>query len=489
MDVRLAVLHCQRSTNIFICPFLCFIEPYSEKNMRHLINEFKKSDTIQSLSTEVPPTPVNSGKAENHVSNKCLNENLLAYREKQEEEASSLTSIKEEKLQEMIEVNSFSSVVEFEKRTSERDIETTYKAIVKSETRRFMMLSDMTRKPTKLVDRKMMNYPRLIIAIATFYTLPVVQLVFLFQSQLTKSGDEDSCYFNFLCMVKSGPFVAFNNIFSNCGYILLGIMFIIIVKKRAYSYTFMRKKYPKIMSTHGVPQHFGLFYTMGIGLIMEGILSAAYHVCPSYNNFQFDTSFMYILGVTSMLKLYQARHPDIHVSSQKVFLFLALCILVNVIGVFYGKQNTWFIIIYSICHIGFIFGLSIVVYNMKTPDLKELKEMANINNQSIRSMPKPKYVERLVMLAIANILNIGMAVYSILFPGQFSYHLLQLLMGNFLLYFLMYCINKIINGEKFAVVTIINMVIGLIVWTFALYFFTLKIKHWDVSFEEQLTFC
>ena len=38
---------------------------------------------------------------------------------------------------------------------------------------------------------------------------------------------------------------------------------------------------------HGVPQHFGLFYTMGIGLIMEGILSAAYHVCPSYNNFQF----------------------------------------------------------------------------------------------------------------------------------------------------------------------------------------------------------
>jgi len=452
--------------------------------MRHLINEFKKSDTVLSLSTEVPPTPVNSGKisACNQVNNNCLNENLIAYKQNQEEESSSLTSIKEEKIQETVEVNSFNSVVCFDKQNSEERHIETYKAIVKSETRRFIMLSDMTRKPTKLVDRKMMNYPRLIIAIATFYTLPVVQLVFLFQSQLTKSGDEDSCYFNFLCMVKSGPFVAFNNIFSNCGYILLGIMFIIIVKKRAYSYTFMRKKYPKIMATHGVPQHFGLFYTMGIGLIMEGILSAAYHVCPSYNNFQFDTSFMYILGVTSMLKLYQARHPDIHVSSQKVFLFLAFCILVNVIGVFYGKQNDWFIIVYSICHIGFIFGLSVVVYNMKTPNLKKIKkEMANINNQSIRTMPKPKYVERLVMLAIANIFNIGMAVHSILFPSQFSYHLLQLLMGNFLLYFLMYCINKIINGEKFAVVTIINMVIGLIVWTFALYFFNLKIKHWDVS--------
>jgi hypothetical protein len=68
---------------------------------------------------------------------------------------------------------------------------------------------------------------------------------------------------------------------------------------------------------------------------MEGILSAAYHVCPSYNNFQFDTSFMYVLGVISTIKLYQTRHPDIHPSSQKVFLFLALCIFFNVIGVFY----------------------------------------------------------------------------------------------------------------------------------------------------------
>ena len=37
----------------------------------------------------------------------------------------------------------------------------------------------------------------------------------------------------------------------------------------------------------GIPQHFGLFYAMGLALIMEGIMSACYHVCPNYSNFQF----------------------------------------------------------------------------------------------------------------------------------------------------------------------------------------------------------
>jgi hypothetical protein len=180
-----------------------------------------------------------------------------------------------------------------------------------------LKVQDLALKLPKLLERKMMNYPRLIISLSTFYTLPVVQLILLYQTQLNKSGNEDSCYFNFLCMIKNGPFAAFNNVFSNVGYVLLGIMFIIVVKKRSYSYTVMRKKYPIIMASHGIPQHFGLFYTMGIGLVMEGILSAAYHVCPSYNNFQFDTSFMYIIGVISTIKLYQTRHPDIHPSSQK----------------------------------------------------------------------------------------------------------------------------------------------------------------------------
>lgn len=212
----------------------------------------------------------------------------------------------------------------------------------------------------------------------------------------------------------------------------------------------------------------------------QGILSAAYHVCPSYNNFQFDTSFMYIIGVISTLKLYQCRHPDIHPSSQKVFLFLAICILVNVVGVFYGKVNTWFVILYSIIHIVFFFCLSVTVYNMKNPNLNftRFKEIA-YTAKSNRKLPTPRNVHRLVMVIIANIFNIGLAIYAILIPTQFSTHLLHSLLGNFMLYFIMYCINKMINGERFHLITIVNLLIATLAWIAALYFFMIEVKHWE----------
>ena len=40
----------------------------------------------------------------------------------------------------------------------------------------------------------------------------------------------------------------------------------------------------------GIPQHVGLFYGMGIALAMEGVMSASYHICPSYTNYQFGES-------------------------------------------------------------------------------------------------------------------------------------------------------------------------------------------------------
>lgn len=38
---------------------------------------------------------------------------------------------------------------------------------------------------------------------------------------------------------------------------------------------------------YGIPQHYGLFYAMGTALMVEGVLSACYHICPTHANYQF----------------------------------------------------------------------------------------------------------------------------------------------------------------------------------------------------------
>ena len=49
------------------------------------------------------------------------------------------------------------------------------------------------------------------------------------QQILDNSGDQDSCYYNFKCAHPVWMLSAFNNIWSNIGYILLGFLFLLIV--------------------------------------------------------------------------------------------------------------------------------------------------------------------------------------------------------------------------------------------------------------------
>ena len=64
---------------------------------------------------------------------------------------------------------------------------------------------------------------------------------------------------------------------------------------------------PEVFRRLPFRRHFGQFYAIGLALMMEGVLSGCYHVCPSYSNFQFDTAFMYTISILILLKIYQTR--------------------------------------------------------------------------------------------------------------------------------------------------------------------------------------
>ena len=49
---------------------------------------------------------------------------------------------------------------------------------------------------------------------------------------LNVTGDQDICYYNFLCAHPLGVLSDFNHVYSNVGYVLLGLLFIGLVKRR-----------------------------------------------------------------------------------------------------------------------------------------------------------------------------------------------------------------------------------------------------------------
>ncbi|GBP53588.1 SID1 transmembrane family member 1 [Eumeta japonica] len=157
-------------------------------------------------------------------------------------------------------------------------------------------------------------------------------------------GSLDICYYNFLCAHPAGQVSDFNHVFSNLGYLLLGVLFVLQVNRRRLR----RKKtplndviaapLPVAFSTHewphplsvsqayGIPAHYGLLYSLGVGMMVVALLSATYHICPNRLNFQFDTAFMYVMAVISMVKIYQSRHPDVNARAHATFGVLAVII-------------------------------------------------------------------------------------------------------------------------------------------------------------------
>ena len=95
-----------------------------------------------------------------------------------------------------------------------------------------MTVNDLCVKEYGYLKQKFRIYPQTMMTIAVFYSLPVIQLVLQYQFNVELSGNEDLCYFNFLCTRQLAMLTAFNNILSNLGYCLLGILFFIIVFRR-----------------------------------------------------------------------------------------------------------------------------------------------------------------------------------------------------------------------------------------------------------------
>ncbi|XP_059141458.1 SID1 transmembrane family member 1-like [Physella acuta] len=348
-------------------------------------------------------------------------------------------------------------------------------------TKTALFVSDLARKKRKKLSKTYKLYYWNLVTMSIFYGLPVVQLVITYQRVLTSTGNQDICYYNFACSHPLKSYLSsFNNVFSNIGYVLLGLLFIGIVFRRDRLHKKVVAKHGNLEKQYGIPQHFGLFYAMGWALVMEGVMSACYHVCPSYSNFQFDTSFMYIIACLNMLKIYQSRHPDINAKAHTAYLSMAVIIFIAVVGVVYGTNIFW--ICYAVIHMFTTFLMTVQVYYMGRWNIDRhiFKKLFRLLVTEGLSCTRPVYLNRFILLLIGNLINWAFAIYgAITQPSDFATYLLAIFIGNLLLYSIFYIIMKMLYKEKFSWLVKLVIVTSTVTWAGSLYFFFQNLTSWD----------
>jgi hypothetical protein len=95
---------------------------------------------------------------------------------------------------------------------------------------------------------------------------------------------------------------------------------------------------------------------------------------------------------------------------------------------------------------------------------------------------RPRYVNRMVILFLANFVNIGFALWgAILQPESFPNHLLFIFLANLALYLSYYIIMKIVHRERFTHFAKATLILSLVFWSSSVIFFYDEVKSYEVQ--------
>ena len=359
-------------------------------------------------------------------------------------------------------------------------------------------LHDLSRKHDIYLWKKYLLYLTSVITVTMFYALPAVQVA-VFRVLLYRNGDNDLCYFNFKCSHTLGEAVSFNNIWSNVAYLVLGVAFILLTGVKQFLRSQMLKKSEKEAiqeyKERGITPYFGIYYALGFALISEGLMSSIYHTCPSGINFQFDSSFMFIISTLCILKLYQNRHPDISVGAASTFMLLGSLIILTAFGLLAGNQDFLLVrTIYALIVIGITSFICIHIYFFSHPtlfwhaicDTIKARRWHVLQSSCKNICFPPVNRARILHIIILCIVN------GVCLTGLFYYKLdaatalLFFIISNLVIYMVYYWGMKILYCEfknrpfVFLFSTFLS-VVAIVFFLTALYFFFSSVTNWQLS--------
>ena len=309
-------------------------------------------------------------------------------------------------------------------------------------------------KRIKTTKQRGWRYFKVLLSSFLMYAIPALQLVVAYKRSLDESGNLDTCFYNFKCMTPFGSISDFSHLISNSGYVFFGLLYGIITYQRSVQYEKQLAE-NKTMIHLGLIKDFGMDYALAASLMMEGILSACYHVCPNEANFQFDTTFMYTISLIFMLRLYQKRHPVTVASAESSFLFISIVVTFGVIGCFFSLQ--WFWITTSVVHVFICLVMSFnIYYHGRWSMLSVFSKIRDafkrgcistffLSFRTVKNVFSTRHLRtKLLFLLVANIVNWIVLIIGVHYrPFDYDTFLLSIFLTNLVVYIVFYVFMKV----------------------------------------------
>lgn len=273
------------------------------------------------------------------------------------------------------------------------------------------------------------QYWKILTLIGIFYLIPSVQLIY-------QVKNEDNCRFNYKCLKPLFEIQPFNNILSNIGYIFFGILHGLILIKR------YRKE--MINNLSELPTDYYLHYAMAEAMILEGIFSSLYHLCPNMQNYQFDTTFI-ITGAGMIIIDYISKmNPQLEFDFFRVFGFFALLVSLNSLQlnfIFPIPIVMWIVSIFL-----FVWTTNAIMINALFPDVKFSLGIKNILSKLLYVLKNKKL--DMGLLIISNGINISIFTIAYQMRLMFPTIFIGLLVSNVMILISFYIFKQVKNRNK-----------------------------------------
>ena len=309
---------------------------------------------------------------------------------------------------------------------------------------------------------------RLLLLISIFYGLPTIQYIFYQISD--PEVRKEQCYFNNKCVHQVGGIVSFNNVISNLAYILLSLTLYYIIFKYDNTFQNVREYY--------------LIICIIISMLLEGIYSSLYHLCPSRVNLQFDTTFMFFFGMFMIIYILQKTRKNDLIDISKLFLFMGFLIFINTINLTLDNSSfEWIFVIIIFPISNFIISAN-VYFGHTNWRFNIFYFICRLRHSftNIRRLPNISY---LFCLIIINVINLCLLITCIFKNIDFSKFLLGTLCIDMIIVLIHHIALKINNGVYIPFWKFFIGIFTIIIVCLSLYFYQLPTINDKVSQEDS----